>query len=219
MWRVRAAFIAEASWRLLGTAGLLLMLAGCKVLPVEEAAAIRARDGGSFDVNRFVAERWPGSAAQELRIRALPLGALRGPLDQLGSRHGNRAGDGSPWTFVVRGAGVVRTIDRESPRGRLEVETATGPVTIQIGPVVSGSTIRDALPSIAFDDFPDQISFAETGMALTDKALAGLRPVLAGLETGDRISFLGTVSVAGDQSPLLLTPVELMVRHQGEPGR
>lgn len=216
---MRAALIAEAPWRWLGLASLMLTVAGCKVLPAEEVAAIRARDGGGFDVNRFVAERWPGDAGRELRARAIPLAALRGPMDQLGSRHGNRAGEGSPWTFVVRGEGVVRGLDRESPRGRLEVETATGPVTIQTGPVVSGSTIRDALPSIAFDDFPDQISFAEAGMALTDRALADLRPVLTRLEAGDRVSFLGTASIAGDGSPVLLTPVELTVRDAGGPGR
>jgi predicted lipoprotein len=186
-----------------------LLLAGCTVLPIDEVAAVRARDDGKFDTDGFVAERWPARVMQELRARALPLDALREPVARLVARHGNRAGEGSPWTFVLRGEGVVRSIERDSPRGRMQVGTAAGPITIQTGPVVSGTTIRDALPSITFDDFPDQISFAEAGMAMTDKALARLRPTLAAVAVGDRVSFLGTASVAGDPSPLLLTPVEL----------
>lgn len=217
---MRTRSIPEAAWRWIGLACPPLALAGCTVLPVAEVDAIRARDGGEFDLGSFVAGIWPARVQGELRARALPLAALRQPADELGARSGNRAGEGSPWTFALRGEGVVQTIDRDSPRGRVEVATAAGPVTIQTGPVVSGSTIRDALPFIAFDDFPDQISFAETGMALTDRALAELRPALANMQVGDRVSFLATASITGgDDAPLLLTPVELLVRGGGGTGR
>jgi len=196
-------------------AGVLLLVAGCKVVPTEEVAAIHARDRGEFDVSSFVTDMWPGRVERELRARAIPLEKLRTGTSALGPRHGNRAGDGSPWTYVLRGGGIVRSIERDSPRGRLQVDTATGPVTIQMGPVVSGTTIRDALPSIAFDHFPDQISFAEVGMALTDKALARLQPTLSSVDVGEHVTFLGTARVTDDQSSLLLTPVELAVQGNG----
>lgn len=207
-----SARITEAPLRLLACAGMLLITAGCTVVPVQEVARAKAGDRGAFSVASFIAEVWPGRVTQELRARAIPLEDLRKGVDEVGPRHGNRAGEGSPWTLVLRGDGIVRAIDGDSPRGRLQVDTAIGPVMIQTGPVVSGSTIRDALPFIAFDHFPDQISFAEAAMALTDKALVRLRPALATVNVGDRVSFLGTASATADQSAVVLTPVELAVR-------
>ena len=212
---MRTARITEAPLRLMACAVMLLVTAGCKVVPMEDVAVARARDRGEFDVASFVTDIWPGRVTQELRARAVPLQDFRKGVDELGPRHGNRAGEGSPWTLVFRGTGIVRDIDRESPRGRMQVDTAIGPVAIQTGPVVSGSTIRDALPFITFDHFPDQISFAEAGMALTDNALGRLRPALASVKVGDRVAFLGTASATADQSALVLTPVELTVQGGG----
>ncbi len=192
-------------------AGLSLAVAGCNVLPVEEVEALRARDRGEFDVAAYVAKVWPQRAVAEIRSRAVTVEALRTSPEALGSRFGNRAGDGSPWTFAVRGDGIVRSVDRESPRGRMAVDTSAGPVALQIGPVVSGSTIRDAMPSIVFNDFPDQISFAEVGMALTERSLIRLRTQISAVRPGDRIRFLGTASVSESDGPLTLTPVEMVV--------
>ncbi|WP_347304055.1 DUF2291 domain-containing protein [Croceibacterium sp. TMG7-5b_MA50] len=209
---MRITCIAQGVWRGVAIAGLLVPLAGCTVVPLDEVAAVRARDSGAFDLARFMAETWPTRVEQELGARAIPLDRLGGPLDELGESRGNRAGEGSPWTFAVRGTGVVRRIDRDGPRGRMEVQAASGPVLIQTGPVVSGSTIRDAMPSITFDGFPDQISFAKAGMALTDAALQRLEPTLSRVAVGDRVTFVGTVSANGGVEPPVVTPIQLAIQ-------
>lgn len=190
--------------------GLAIMAGGCKVLSIEDARAVQERSNGALDSGAYLSSIWPDRAGKELRSRAVPIDRLKGAdMDALGRERGNRSGDGSPWTFVVSGEGVVRSVDRENPRGRIELDTQQGPVTIQVGPVVSGTAIRDALPFITFDGFPDQVSYAEVGMGLTDRALAPLRPVITQVKPGDRVRFLGAASVGETGVPLVVTPIEL----------
>lgn len=206
-----AAFLAT----LLG-AGLL---GGCKVLTIEEDRALRARRGGDFDAARYVDEIWAAKAVPALDQRAIPanklVAAIDADLERAGAELGRRAGEGSAWTFVVSGTGVVSSVDAASRRGSAEVTLAgTVPartVRLQIGPVVSGTAIRDALPFVAFNDFADQLAFADVGRALTARALRTLRPGIAQLGSGQAIRFTGVVNVRAPGEPLVVTPVALSI--------
>lgn len=184
-------------------------LASCTVLPIEEAQRIRERDGGVLEVAPYVDRAWQ-RAQSEFTERSVSLEELYNtPVDALGQAKGSRAGEGSPWTFLVTGEGVVRAREVDSPRGQLRVDTAQGPVILQIGPVVSGTALRDALPFITFDDVADQTTFAEVGLQLTDRALAPLAPTIAALRPGDRIAFAGAASRADAGSALVVTPTQI----------
>lgn len=206
-----AAFLAT----LLG-AGLL---GGCEVLTIEEDRALRARRGGDFDAARYVDEIWAAKAVPALDQRAIPanklVAAIDADLERAGAELGRRAGEGSAWTFVVSGTGVVSSVDAASRRGSAEVTlTGTAParaVRLQIGPVVSGTAIRDALPFVAFNDFADQLAFADVGRALTARALRTLRPGIAQLRPGQAVRFTGVVNVRAPGEPLVVTPVALSV--------
>ena len=196
----------------------LCLLAGCKVLPIDEARALRERSSGAFDAKRYVETIWGGRAQKTLSESAIPVERLRAePVDALGAAHGRRAGEGSPWTFVVSGEGQVERVDLGQPRGTVMVRTATGPVLIQAGPVVSGTTIRDALPFVDFDGFPDQIAFAEVGSELTERAVVPLRRTLGALRPGDRIRFIGAARPAAGDAPLVVTPVTVERAGGGAP--
>ena len=88
---------------------------------------------------------------------------------------------------------------------------ANHPVTVQIGPVIIGSAIRDALPFVNFQDFTNQIDFADAGKALTALALAGIAPVAATIKDGSKIRFTGALSVTSKSDPIKVTPVALEV--------
>lgn len=196
----------------------LCLLAGCKILPIDEARALRERSSGAFDAKTYVETIWGGRAQKALADGAVPIERLRAePIDQLGAAHGRRAGEGSPWTFVVSGEGQVERVDLGQPRGIVVVQTAAGPALIQAGPVVSGTTIRDALPFVAFDGFPDQIAFAEVGTELTERAVTPLRKTLGALKPGDRIRFLGAARPAAGDAPLVITPVSIERAGGGAP--
>lgn len=190
-------------------------LGGCKVLTIEEDRALRARLGGDFDAPRYVDAIWKSKAVPAIDAEAKPLpivvSAIDRDLDKAGAALGRRVGDGSAWTFVLKGEGVVTKVDTTTPRGSVDVALPGRVVRIQTGPVVSETAIRDALPFVTFNDFTDQLAFAEVGRALTAKALAGLVPVRDQLQPGRRIRFIGVANVRSAADPLVVTPVSVTV--------
>lgn len=193
------------------------LLSGCKVLTVEEDRALRARRGGDFDAGRYVAEVWAAKARPLLAQKAVPaqslIAAVGGGLDAAGAQLGRQVSEGSAWTFVVQGTGTVAAVDAASRRGSAEVTldsvSPARTIRIQTGPVVSGTAVRDALPFVAFNDFADQLAFADVGRALTERALQGVKPALAGLRPGQRVRFTGALNLRAADEPLVLTPVEI----------
>lgn len=194
------------------------VLAGCKVVPLTVDRAARERLAGVFDANRYVDALWDAQAAPYWTKVAAPLpelaAAIDRDLDAAGARQGRRAGDGSPWTFVAEGRGVVTGIDTAARAGRVTVTTSTAKgagreVQIQVGPVVSGSTLRDSLPFVTFNDFSNQIAYAEVGGAMSRRAVTQARPVAQGLKVGDPVAFVGAFALSRAGDPIVLTPVRL----------
>ncbi len=212
-WRRAAGKVAIFAAALAGSA----LLAGCKVMTVAQDRALRERRSSDFDANRYVAGIWAGRALEALHAEAVSLPALlaqaQTDLSGAGKAHGRIAGEGAPWTFVVHGEGVIASIDRESRRGQLIVSldgsNMDGRVVVQIGPFVQGATIRDALPFIQFNDFSDQLVFADIGKALTARALQDVMPSLDLLRPGSRIAFDGAMNLRAATDPIVVTPFHL----------
>ncbi|MBN3133419.1 DUF2291 domain-containing protein [Pectobacterium brasiliense] len=78
--------------------------------------------------------------------------------------------------------GTVSGIDRESREGKLTLDVQGDAVTLQLGPIVKGNAIRDAAGFIRFDDFKNQVQFAQLARALNNKALASLPELDAGVQ-------------------------------------
>ena len=83
-------------------------------------------------------------------------------------------------------------------------------LTLQLGPVIKGSSLRDVAPFYKFGDFRDQIEFAKLARALNDRASAGLQ-VPEGELVGKTVSFSGTVDLKAATDPWLVTAVTLSV--------
>jgi predicted lipoprotein len=200
------------------TGSLLLLpalLLGCKIAtirPIESEDD--ARGTQQFDAEAYAASLWsedlPAALEQAVDlVEFLP--ALETDPVVAGERWGRREGSG-PFHVIVRGSGRVTEVDTSSRTGRarVEIETPGGPreVVVQIGPVLQGTSIRDALPTVSFDQFVNQIQFADVANALNaeveTRLLATLEP--EGL-VGHRVHFTGMATV-GD-SPLVVTPVRL----------
>jgi predicted lipoprotein len=197
---------------------VLPVLAACKVVPIAADRAARERMAGAFDAGRYVDTVWDAQAAPYWAKSATAFPDLAAAIDQdldaAGARDGRRAGDGSPWTFVAKGQGVVTRVDASARAGRLTVAAPIAggqarDVQIQIGPVVSGSTLRDSLPFVTFNDFSNQIAFAEVGGAMSRRAIVQARQVAQGLKVGYRVTFVGAFAMSKAGEPILLTPVRL----------
>jgi predicted lipoprotein len=191
------------------------LLLGCKIATVRPIESKDdARGPQDFDAEAYVASLWSEDLPAALD-QAVDLGEFlpvfeTGP-EAAGETWGRREGSG-PLHVIVKGSGRVAEVDTSSRSGRarVEIETPGGPreVVVQIGPVLQGTSIRDALPTVSFDQFVNQIQFADVANALNTEVetrlLATLEP--EGL-VGHRVHFEGMTTV-GDP-PLVVTPVQL----------
>jgi predicted lipoprotein len=213
---------------LLAAFATLLLLQGCKIVHNGDAAATDPSDPNNFNAQKYVARIWEAKAVPYVREHAHPLpevlAALAKDKEAAGSQFGHQSNPGgSPWTFLVAGKGIVRSVNTASRHGEMVVRLPqTDPpvdVSLQIGPVVFGTAVRDALPFIAFGDFVNQIQYAEVSRSLNDRASTtawqGLNPKP---EAGQTVSFTGAmINPAEGGGVVTVTPVEITVDGASKP--
>jgi predicted lipoprotein len=127
----------------------------------------------------------------------------------------------SPVYLMIKGEGRVTSIDTRSKVGLALVDVAPfdgkPDVTIQIGPVIRGTSLRDATGFIRFTDFVNQLQFADVANELNDRVLkAVLAPAPVSSLAGKSISFVGTAGGDVNAAPPVreLTPVRLAVQER-----
>ncbi|AYH06098.1 DUF2291 family protein [Pectobacterium parmentieri] len=107
--------------------------------------------------------------------------------------------------------GPIGRIDRESREGKLVLNVKGDTVTLQLGPIVKGNAIRDAAGFIRFDDFKNQVQFAQLARALNSKAIASL-PELDASVQGKTVNVLAALVVTkqgiSDAVPMTLNLTE-----------
>lgn len=199
-----------------GTVLALLLVAavGCKIAtvrPLDEKGtpgAGAATASGPFDAVAFVDSIWLSEV-----LRALDSAA---DVETIAGGTASLADDpvATPRSRVVRGRGRVVDVDTRSRSGTATVAVdgeAHATVLIQVGPVLTGTAIRDALPALGFDRFVNQIQHADVGNELNARVE---REVLQSLDRaalgGRRVRFAGMASLAGGGPPTV-TPVRLEV--------
>ena len=139
-------------------------------------------------------------------ITLLPL--LADDAAAAGAKYGKRQGT-SPYTYSVKVTGTAGP-----PVGGLMPITVSGlassaRVAVQVGPAVNGTVLRDATGLVSFNDFVNQVDYANAATALNTEMKAEL---LSGL---DPTSLVGkTVTIVGATSPLTpkvvtITPVSI----------
>ena len=197
----------------------LMLTSACTIVSIEEDRAMRERRAGSFDSLRYVADNWHARLVPDLASRAVAMDslwpAIAADLAKAGVDHGRQPTEGSAWTFLVKGQGRLVALDTSSRAGALVIAGSDrGQFRIASGPVLVSTALRDAIPALRFDDFPDQMSFAGVNKALNDAALADLRRNISGLKPGDTIDFVGAVQISDDGTPGDIVPVSVR-RSQG----
>lgn len=195
-------------------AGLLAAaVAGCKILPI---ASENEANQQKFSGADYVTKLWDTDVIPVVRDKAFPIetviAAIEGGLDKAGPEFGHRpAEEGSPWSFVVKGTAVIKEKNTTSRAGTVLVDVATPkgpiPVTIQIGPVIKGNSLRDAMPFINFQNFTNQLEFAEVGRAFNGRVVTELKTAVDALAPGQTIAYSGTFSLNSATDKILLTPV------------
>jgi predicted lipoprotein len=189
-------------------AAFTMAVAACRVAtirPLDEKAAPDAGGASSerpFDASAFVASIWNTEVMRALDGAADAAAVARGPAGVAAA------------PVVVRGRGRIVEVDTRSRGGTATVELegkAETRVVLQVGPVLTGTAVRDALPALSFDRFVNQIQHADVGNELNARVE---RDVLASLDRdglrGRLVSFAG-MAVVEPGRPLLVTPVQIEV--------
>ena len=114
-----------------------------------------------------------------------------------------------------QGEGTVVAAKTDTRAATADIDTdgdGTADATVQLGPVIRGTTLRDVQPFIDFTAYRDQIAFAELARALNDQAYeTALEGVPKDGLVGKKVTLVGafTLKAAGD--PILITPVSFEV--------
>jgi predicted lipoprotein len=207
--------------------GLLALasLAGCSafftIVPLNQAKIDEPQGSASnkgFDKVAYVNGIWDSKVLPTVQQKAIDFSQLYTELklnqDAASQKYGNRVG--GPYNFLTKFGGKVLSADTSSRVGVIKVETQTdnGPVilTVQVGPVVQGTSIRDALGFISFNVFVNQLQFADVADELNTRALQNA------LADTDPTTLVGkTVNIDGaftldNIDDIIVTPVFMTVQ-------
>lgn len=209
-------FTAAAALCLVSAA--LMVQSGCKIIktPTAEEAAEAASDG--FNPERQASELWTPKVVPYLTSRAGPFADVAALVasdpDAAASKYGHKEKEGNaPWTYAAKVSGTAVKAETTSRAGYLDTDIdgdGKVDVRIQIGPVIRGTAIRDSLDFVSFNQFKNQIQWAEFGKAFNAHLNAQLLQALPreGLE-GKKIEAVGAYTVPAKGQLPLLTPVTL----------
>ena len=168
--------------------------------------------------DKYVAAIWSSKVLPTVRKSAVDLPTLLAALEKDRARASKRYGHysvlDSPPAFLIKGSGRVVSVDTASLISKIGVALGAGgkpDVFLQIGPIISGTDVRDALPFINFNQFVNQVQFGEVAIAFNSKvretALAKLDPAKL---KGKHIVFTGAFTGSAARH-ILITPITIKV--------
>lgn len=183
----------------------LSAVSGCKVVKNPDPEAENAQTEDQSDAARmaaYAAEIWEPQVLPTVAEHLVPLTQLRTEFtadpDAAGAAHGLRPeGEANPWNFAVSGSGTVIEDKSGKRAAKLLVDTTgdgVADVTLQMGPVIRGTALRDAMPFFTFSDFRDQIEFAKLAGGLNTMAHQGITFPTDDV-TGQTVTFEGVFTM------------------------
>ncbi len=104
--------------------------------------------------------------------------------------------------------GTVASVDNDGRERKMRLTVNGEEVVIQLGPIVKGNALRDAAGFIRFEDFKNQVQFAQAARALNKKALEQLPPIDAswqGKEVAVLAAFTLRAQTLGEAVPLKIS--------------
>jgi predicted lipoprotein len=212
-----AATVAGRRWLTPRTVGIALAVLVIVAMALDtsyrdaDAPKTTASGRPAFDPETYGRETFP-KIAQKIEADATPLPqlltALRKDPDAAGEQYGHREGN-APYSFPVRGEGVAGAPEN----GVLPITVKRVPhstqVSLQIGPALPGSAVRDATGEIKFGQFVNQVEFADAATALNNEVKAKvLKNLDAASLKGERVRFVGAFTYLAP-TVVTIAPVQL----------
>jgi predicted lipoprotein len=218
------------------TAVVCLTLVGaCTVVKIEEndgdgedQYATWKKTGTGFEATEYVAAVWVERILPAYQEQAVDyaevLSSLRADRHSAIEKYGLARETGEPFfVFKVRGTARVVEYDDSSRNGVIQVDMepvdGEADATLQVGPVIRGTAIRDSMEFIRFTDVGNQLQFAALANELNARVQKdSVEPLDLPSIVGKRISFLGAFRLQETQplEEIVVTPVKIDLLDGGE---
>jgi predicted lipoprotein len=200
----------------LAVALLAAIAATTTTVSASDPEAAAAAGGSTFDAVQYAEERYTAEVVPTIQENAVPITELLPQIiedpEAAGEQYGHRSGASSPYAYPTSGEGVAGAVD-----GTLLPLTVEGlpddvQVMIQIGPAINGTALRDATGLVDFNDFLNQIEYANAATELNNKVKSDvLADFDAAAAEGETVRFVGAFAYGSNPAVLQVTPVELEV--------
>jgi predicted lipoprotein len=216
---------------------VLAVVSSCTVVKLDKSGdsggdryAAWTKTGTGFQAAEYVAAVWDKKILPAYETQAVDyvnvLTALHAKPKEACEHYGLKRETGAPfYVFKVRGVARVVKYDDSSRNGvlRLNLEPVDKGMraTLQVGPVVLGTAIRDSLEFIRFTDVGNQLQFADLASQLNARMRKdSVAPLDLSKIAGKRICFLGAFKLEEAQSleDIVVTPVKISLLEAGESG-
>ncbi|OCP25142.1 MULTISPECIES: DUF2291 family protein [unclassified Ensifer] len=146
-----------------------LALGGCKLVKTEDEQ--RQAAAGAFNPDKLVVDIWDAKVIPYLDGRAgafQEVSALAATdLSAAAEKYGHKEKQGNaPWTFAARIDGVIVGEETKSRAAYVDVDVdgdGKADVRVSIGPAIRGTALRDSLKFVNFNEFKNQIEWAQYG--------------------------------------------------------
>ncbi len=203
----------------LWTAGLV-----ATVRPIEAAKTVKPGDVGSSsaaaqDQTSFVGQMWDSKLIPTVKEKAVDLDTLLEGLildeEETSQKYGNKIS--GPYNFLVKFEGTVKEVNTESRAGKVTLDVplknARPDIILQIGPVIQGYSVRDAVGFITFEQFTNQIEFADVADQINTRLYEEvLKNINFNAVQGKTLSIYGAFTLDKGISKLVITPVIIEVK-------
>lgn len=187
------------------------------------------KSGNEFDPVEYVDSIWNEKLVPAFVSKSVPFQDVFNALTQ--DREGaikqyglaRESGENAA-AFKVKGSGTIVKYDDSSRNGLLLADLlpcdGTADLTLQIGPVIRKTAIRDSVDFIRFTDVGNQLQFASLADELNARMKKeAVEPLDLENITGKGIEFYGAFKLEEDQGidEIVVTPVKIdLIEGQGE---
>jgi predicted lipoprotein len=200
----------------LAVALLAAIAATTTTVSASDPGAAAAAGGSTFDAVEYAEERYAAEVVPTIQENAVPITELLPQIiddpEAAGEQYGHRSGSSSPYAYPTSGEGVAGAVDGTLLPLTIEGLPEDVQVMIQIGPAINGTALRDATGLVDFNDFLNQIEYANAATELNNKVKSDVLADFdaAGAE-GKTVRFVGAFAYGSNPAVLQITPVELEV--------
>jgi predicted lipoprotein len=213
--------VRSYQWILL-VIGLLLLqsFTACSLYTVRPINA--ASNGGQsdqfnqqFDPKAYATSVWASKVVPTVLKKAIDintiLSALRTNSDNAQKQYAIQSSDGF-YNFMVKGQGKVSAVNTSSRSGTLSIQLPANQgetvLQIQIGPVLLGTALRDSVGFINYNQFTNQVQYAQVADALNTHAIQDLQSTDVTRLAGKTITFYGAFTFT-DVKQITIAPVKI----------